>query len=185
MAMGVIKPLEVIDIDHEDGEGALVSLRPRQLLGQDLWQISPIVQAGESIDDGQLMKIGVPFAERLIGRYVLVAKLPQASHHIVENLRHVAHFTAAVDRKIHIQVPDGDLARAPHETTEWAYDCQAEHVGSQTDGRQDGGDQGQSDIAQSHDCRIGLDLIFLGHDAPVQLGDAGPERVNAPDRHRN
>jgi hypothetical protein len=51
MAIGIVDALEAIDIDHQAGDRAGMTLRARQLLAQALLQIAPVVPTGQEIRD--------------------------------------------------------------------------------------------------------------------------------------
>lgn len=52
MPVGIIEPLEVIDVQHDNAERKLFARGPIQFADQCLFHISPVEQPGQRIADG-------------------------------------------------------------------------------------------------------------------------------------
>ena len=57
MADPVVDRLEVVEVEDDEREAAAVALRARDLAGQRLVEVAPVVQAGERVEIGELARL--------------------------------------------------------------------------------------------------------------------------------
>ena len=65
--MGVVDRLEVIDIDHQQRHGLLVTLGAPQLRDQGLFQVGAVPDPGEAIRGREALKFRIGLLEGLTG----------------------------------------------------------------------------------------------------------------------
>src|SRR5690606_27742550 len=66
VAVRVVDLLEVVEVEHHDGDGLARPLRPLELLVEDLLDVAVVVEAGEAVADAELRELEVLLLELLL-----------------------------------------------------------------------------------------------------------------------
>ncbi len=156
MSVRVIVGLELVHIDHQNREGAAVTLAPVCLLLEHLHRPPPIVDAGEPVGDREPLE--------------LLPSLPKPPNHVIEDHGQIAHLTTTRDRKVDGEISSRYLGGAIGQPVEWPHDEQREQIRDEPDSEQQGGDRQQGQVPEPSGLRAGLGRGNLGDDGPTQAG---------------